>query len=532
MYLINSSLRHTNEVGNFIEPHIEYCMTLYDGPKEKALLYEKELRLTLQHMIHCSYIISNGHTQLQENGWIPIPLASPDFQRKHPMIVRHANSRTGGLGFTRCLDLLCETGILRKKAHNTQASKCTQFRLTSSFLSGLRSSMFTHVDNRADYLKLSRLYDITRPGMKSYGAATKMEGLIQIGILRGMRKPKHDLTKLNEQCRQKKEVHHRYKQVFSTLKPIQFDLNKVLDYIVYLERKAAPLLYSSRILKKREQRKLNAYARRKFQVEYNLTMILERGIEVIKGSLTDRKFIVQYMPCYCPTPIGGRMFELHGGMQNMPSALKAKCLIGQNWDIESSQLSILKELCTENKLYFDSEKYEDVQHIADHLEIKKKAGKVVLYGTIFNAGDIRISPFSSIYSYLKYHLGRSAKAKRTMTKWQDYSTDLTAAILQLAYIFANSPSAKSRYGYTYTNAVGLKFLVRPEDFTAKGNMSKRCLRQLLAHMIQGIETEYVLKTVEAGAKVCSLEHDGFVGTLGKRIKFRNLKLIKKWENHA
>ena len=316
-----------------------------------------------------------------------------------------------------------------------------------------------------------------------------------------LKKPHHDLTNLyssEEGGRQSDRVIKRYRKALERVEPVTVNLSEIFNYRDELLEKI------------KSENDVMGNTSRLWQVEATICNIMQE-FTIVKHS----PFIVKYYPKYKVAVVGGRLFEVHGGVQNLPSSVKAKSLIGRNYDVKSSQLNIIRNLYKEIKpkgvIFIKS-----VDDVASKLGIERKLAKIVLYATIFSAGNISLSPRNSIYKAINKSFDKK-NTVRIILLWKRKSRSLIRAI----HIILNYCKGLSKRG-TIKNAVGI---------AVKSSINKK---RLLAHIIQGMETEFLLRTVEKN-QVSALEHDGFISArkvssnnfMGLEIEMKNSLIVSR-----
>ncbi|MFJ5349884.1 hypothetical protein [Pectobacterium parvum] len=192
--------------------------------------------------------------------------------------------------------------------------------------------------------------------------------------------------------------------------------------------------------------------------------------------------------------------------------MKWACLEqGFNYDIKGCQLKILKQ---ELKHYGINTKILSVletDFIKRKLGIDDELVKIVRYSTIFNAGSVSCSPHSSLYKKLNkfYH---DKDVVLFLKRWKKATKALKRGLEELAECYF-SKGTKNRHGLCVRNAVGQTFNCTYKKSSEGQNKKWRSdvmRRKLLAHMIQGLESQAVYDYVRSHEGVCALEHDGFV----------------------
>jgi hypothetical protein len=226
---------------------------------------------------------------------------------------------------------------------------------------------------------------------------------------------------------------------------------------------------------------------RLWQLEATIVNIMQHFSIVSK-----KPFIVKYYPKYKASVIGGRLFEVNGGVQNLPSEVKKKSLVGINYDVISSQLNIVKSIY--KSLSKSTITIKSVDDVASKLKVERKLAKVILYATIFSAGIISESKYSALHKAIKKKGYSDKSTILIIRRWKIKSISLVRAIKTILSHY----KSKSKRGFI-NNAVGIRV------------SSTINSKKLLAHIIQGEETKFLMKVVLKNKSIVSaLEHDGFL----------------------
>jgi len=238
--------------------------------------------------------------------------------------------------------------------------------------------------------------------------------------------------------------------------------------------------------------------------------------------ISNNPFIVEYYPKYKVAATSGRLFEVGCGVQNLPQKLKQKSLIGYNLDLVSSQLNIVKIYATEYLKYSDIG-FESVDDIVYHLEINREYAKKVLYGTLFNAGTVSTSPKNTVFKELSSFYGEE-KSKEVLTKWKTVGRKFILIIKKLCEKF------KTLEDFVITKKNRKKYLKNRVGILL--DLSKIDEKQILSHIIQGLETSYLLEVININqGHIAALEHDGFV-TQQKDIAEPEIDYLKLTEKSS
>lgn len=359
------------------------------------------------------------------------------------------DSRYGDKG----LDILIQNKIIEYKKHDRHSGLCREYRICPEKLEG--------------WLKVSS------PNFMKLKAAFKKKATVYTAdsISAFYDKGKHTISGKSS----------LYSAAYSKLSPVYVDSRVLFDTnLTDLEKLYAGRLFAH--MKKYGYNKIN--------------------------------HIWYYVPKYKVAKIGSRSFEKQGGFQFMPSSLKWKLFYGINYDIIACQYNILlflfnkyslptKYLCRLNT--DNMNKY----FIKNDLNLNKDVLKTLLYATIFCLGKIPITNHSNVFKELYKTINDYDLTLKVLTQWNSYINILTPHFDKLVEILWSN-GTNTIQGRSVYNSMGGVFHIKGAN--KQTVLSKKQKRQLLAHVIQGIESEAVIINVlnNPSNRVSSLEHDGFV----------------------
>lgn len=242
-----------------------------------------------------------------------------------------------------------------------------------------------------------------------------------------------------------------------------------------------------------------------------------------KGTRSGISYVVEYYPRYKLASIGGRIFEIGGGIQFLKSSIRSKCRYGYDYDLESSQLNILKRLGRK----FDIKIPDlDLDELAKAMSIgcvkvSKSDVKPPFYGIVFGAGNISTTSLKMLKADLHTD---DRRFNRIVAIFREKTRELRKAIKQLVEKLMKSDIwvIQGKATYHCVNCLGLTFKTNYGRYHLLNKTRKavesRDKRRILAHIIQGIEMDKVLQLVEhTGVQVSSFEHDGvLIMRIGKK----------------
>lgn len=132
--------------------------------------------------------------------------------------------------------------------------------------------------------------------------------------------------------------------------------------------------------------------------------------------------------------------------------------------------------------------------------------KLLIYSVIYSLGDVKKNKESKVFNEL-CHIGGYNRAVEIADKWCEFTKPIKKKLKQLADIYIGQGVNCPGRGQAIRNAVRQTYMINPK----KQKITAKNLRQILSHMIQGIESKAVYETILGNSKVCgSIEHDGLV----------------------
>ncbi|MDA5479713.1 hypothetical protein PGS49_03435 [Yersinia intermedia] len=211
------------------------------------------------------------------------------------------------------------------------------------------------------------------------------------------------------------------------------------------------------------------------------------GVELV----TYTPLVVAYRQSYKAAKVGGRSFEMGTGFQSLPSKMKWACLArGYNYDIKGCQLEILRHKLQSIGVSDRNLRLLDTEVICKKLGGGEALVKQFRYASVFNSGHVSFSFKSATVRLLRKEFGKS-KAQRILRRWREHLEPLKHDLSGLLDHYL-STGKTNRYGLCVVNAVGQTFNCTYKN-TKTGKRWRRDVmrRKLLAHMLQGLESQAV-----------------------------------------
>lgn len=467
----------------------------FDGDGRLRIKYKRSIARFFEHIFNCALVWKKHNKRAAFKGddkytqSIPIPHKVGykffDFVFK-PLV-----------SATRALEILEERGLIKIVRHNHHAHKCREIAVSREFLNELYG-------DRNEYLKredrLVYLQDCFSKHLRTSFDVITLDILFAQAFEEGAK----ESHVFGVREIRKDELRQDINMVRDNMAPVAINLTELVANARTPEQKALVIQFAQ-----------------------NLAV---RGATKI----CDKPLICVYFPDYNLADVGSRLFESGTGFQTMPNVFKWKALAyGYNYDIKSCQTAILAHELNANGLDGSVVKLLDNNHLRDILGDKGSDEdlKKVKFSILFNMGSISSSPKGSLMKTLQSFGG---DPKYNIGTLKHHLKPLSDELKKLVEVYTSTATV-NKFGRTVTNAVGqpfgLDYDVRSKTKITGHGRSKRS-RQLLAHMIQGIEADAVHTYVREGnATIVALEHDGFVSMQPVRDwNHPYLKLVLKHES--
>lgn len=435
--------------------------------------YYTSIAIFLQHLICSATVSKNTKKRARFKGnkkWtysVPFPY---QLGNKHAAGV-FKQSRE--LPFERALEKLKQAGLIKIIPKDVENCKCREFALSKRFLKQLFPGKRKEYLQREDrYTYLTNIYD------KRQNPQT-LEDLMILAASGKMR-VKH---KTSVRDIPNKELRERVKQVYSQLEPLCINLDALRDYCNQHPTSVNMGYYHNFI-----------------------SHLCDVGVEII----SHKPLVVAYRQSYKAAKTGGRSFELGTGFQYLPKGIKWSCLAeGYNYDIKGCQLEILRHELVQKGVSPKNLKRLETSYISKKLEVSEDKVKNFRFSAIFSIGSVSLSLKSSTRKYLNKHLG-SVEAERVLKRWKKLMKPLKEDLKQLVEHYL-ATGKRNRYGLCVKNAVGQTFnCTYKKSGKGKEWQPHKMHCKLLAHMLQGLESQAVYDFVAEHKGICALEHDGFI----------------------
>lgn len=516
-YIIKKPMFQEYETIAWVNKNVVYACP-YNGPKKKEFEFRKQISHFFWHIIHCSMYSKKkkSHT-INDLPYVPFP--SELGRKKLPMVF-------GGFGeyegkswevaktkknFWRALDWLQEHVLDYTGYIFGNYGRSRSYRIKLEIL----NKMYPYQVRSAQYIfSRARFCDPLLTRMDNLGHTIKemldSKGLTDLPF------PNHDLSAIDRNTgRQTRKLYNtvlkRQAPNTITIIPILQELAKLSHYHKASVRSKVILMYA------------------------NLMSVLHSGFSVVDRE----KMIISYYPRYLVGNIGGRLFEIGGGFQNMPKGLKQQShCVGYNVDMRSSQLNIIKIELKKNNI--NCPLLDQVSSVGDFAEMfgmSRDETKTCFYGTVFSMGrsmqrsswaqssPIKVLKENKRKEHHKRALSvimrtedepismknivtaREALLDRSIEKvrahWEEVTMPIVQALETLCDCYV-SKARKSGDGYIATNAVGMRYWWQDKE------PAFQIRKKILSHMITGIEAKFLFDAIlENDVKqVYSFEHDG------------------------
>lgn len=442
-----------------------------DGRSKQT--YYTSIAIFLQHLICSATVSKNTKKRARFKGnkkWtysVPFPY---QLGNKHAAGV-FKQSRE--LPFERALEKLKQAGLIKIIPKDVENCKCREFALSKRFLKQLFPGKRKEYLQREDrYTYLTNIYDKRQnPQTLEY---------LMVRAASGKMKVKH---KTSVRDIPDKVFRERVKQVYSQLEPLCINLDALRDYCNQHPTSVNMGYYHNFI-----------------------SHLCDVGVEII----SHKPLVVAYRQSYKTAKLGGRSFENGAGYQYLPRAMKEACLgRGYKYDIKGCQLEILRHELIQKGVSPKNLKRLETSYISEKLEISEDKVKNFRFSAIFNVGLVSLAPKSSTRKYLNKALG-PAEAGRVLKRWKKLMKPLKADLNQLVEHYLTT-GMRNRYGLCVKNAVGQSFNCTYKKLGKREEWQPQQMRRkLLAHILQGLESQAVYDFVAKQKGICALEHDGFI----------------------
>lgn len=462
-----------------LETYDKFIEDIYKIPftgkdRRQSPSFYLDIQVFLQHLICNNFLYAEDSLDSQWTKYSPLP----SELGKEKLLFVFEQSRN--LCCDRALELLENAGVINIKSHSIEKRKCREFALSKEYLYrwfGMSPDKYKKREDRYIYLS-------TGKRQRDSKILTE-EQLVQKGLSH-VDKPRHETWHTS------RETHNYMRRVYNCLGGLRINLDKLQKYEPVSEREA-------------------------LQKTHFLQHLAERGCRMVSSV----PLVVEYFPEYKLAESGTRSFERNGGFQALKKAIKWSIFEGYNYDIKSSQLTILRHELERYGIKCKRLKSITKKKVMRRFNVDEDAAKCLIYTLIYSLGEFRkhkdSRAFHSLYDLYGYEVA-VAKAD----EWIEFVRPIKKALNLLVDRYITEGVACNGRRRAISNAVWQTYLINPR----KIEMDDR--RSILSHMIQGIESKAVYEAILANPDVCgSIEHDGMVSSREISWNHPYLKLKKK-----
>lgn len=445
-----------NTYNKFIEDVHNIPFVGKDGRQSPS--YYLDIQRFLQHLI-CNNFLYAKETP-EENPWTQY---SPVFHELGKKELPFVFKQDKYLCCDRALELLKKAGMIDIKKHSFGNGKSRTFALSKAYL-----KRWFEI-SPSDYKQRKDRYIYLCVGKRQRDRKVMTEEQLIHKALSHFDKPRHATRHVS------RETQLYMRKVYQSMGALRINLDKLQAYIPEHEREG--------LLK-----------------THFLQHLAERGCRMVSSV----PLVVEYYPEYKLAERGTRSFEKNGGFQALKSAIKWAVFEGINYDIKSSQLTILKHELKRFGIKCKRLAKITKKKIMRRFNVDEKVAKLLIYTLIYSLGEFRKHKDSAAFRKLCEQYGYSEAVKKA-DEWIEFVLPVKRALNKLIKHYLDEHVNCPGRGWAIRNAVRQSFMVNPDKITASVR------RRLLSHMLQGIESKAVYEAVLANPGVCgSIEHDGLV----------------------
>lgn len=490
----------------------------YDGPAKHEAEYRRQINLFFWHIVQGS-LYPSKRKKFEKFGSIWVPFSRDLGRRECPMVFgsKHSTLR-GPVGprtertekhFSRALEWLV-ANVMDCKAYVKKmpgkVGKSREFRIKRECLDQMYPN---RPRSSREILELTRYYSPLKVIQERFGQTIK--DMISASANMPFKPRKHDLSHSDDPTcgikpRKDREARKLYLSVLKKLGPNEIAIDPILEYLTIKSFRGT--------LKAQKQY---------HQVMSCLQAILSGPVQIV----SEEPLIIRYYPGYTLAKIGGRLFEQGGGFQAMPAMLKQQCsVVGTNWDMESSQLNIIRKEFADNNIPCKFlEENQTVNDMAEKLGLPKKLIKICIYGTLFSVDFLVPSPQSSAVKALRPHFNSMHEVYCFIERWNVECKTFVIALNQLSQIYQKR-FRSTQDGSTLRCETGVRYVVGLDQSVDSKSVKKRTM----SHCVSGIEANHLFDAILNGGVeiVYSLEHDGALMQTGEQgVVSRKAKFVVK-----
>ncbi|MGX8903105.1 hypothetical protein ACWQXT_26805 [Citrobacter werkmanii] len=456
-YIIKRGILVTLDTYNkFIEDVHNIPFIGKDGRQSPS--YYLDIQRFLQHLICNNFLYAKDTPE--DNPWTQYsPIYNELGKEELPFVFKQNKY----LCCDRALELLKDAGIIDIKIHSWGNGKSRTFALSKAYLKRwfeVSPDDYKQRDDRYIYLSV---------GKRVHNQKIMTEEQLIHKALSHFNKPRHATRHVS------RETQQYMRQVYLNMGALRINLDKLQAYVPEDEREA--------VLK-----------------SHFLQHLAERGCRMVSSV----PLVVEYFPEYKLAERGTRSFEKNGGFQALKAAIKWSVVEGHNYDIKSSQLTILKHELERYGIKCKRLAKITKKKVMRRFNVDQKAAKLFIYTLIYSLGEFRKHKDSAAFRKLCDLYGYN-EAVCVADEWIEFVRPVRRALNALVARYLDEHVNCPGRGWAIRNAVRQSLMVKPDKITAS---VRRCV---LSHMIQGIESKAVYEAVLANPGVCgSIEHDGMV----------------------
>lgn len=341
-YIIKRGILVTlNTYNKFIEDVHNVPFVGKDGRQSPS--YYLDIQRFLQHLI-CNNFLYAKETP-EENPWTQY---SPVFHELGKKELPFVFKQDKYLCCDRALELLKKAGIIDIKKHSFGNGKSRTFALSKAYL-----KRWFEI-SPSDYKQRKDRYIYLCVGKRQRDRKVMTEEQLIHKALSHFDKPRHATRHVS------RETQLYMRKVYQSMGALRINLDKLQAYVPEHEREG--------LLK-----------------THFLQHLAERGCRMVSSV----PLVVEYYPEYKLAERGTRSFEKNGGFQALKSAIKWAVFEGINYDIKSSQLTILKHQLERFGIKCKRLAKITKKKIMRRFNVDEKVAKLLIYTLIYSLGEFR-----------------------------------------------------------------------------------------------------------------------------------------------
>ncbi|MFC0224992.1 hypothetical protein [Serratia aquatilis] len=448
--------------------------------KRQSPTFYKEIQQFLQHLV-CNVFLYAEDTGPDDPYTTFSPISSVLGKKKLKFVFEQSKY----LCCDRALELIAEAGIIKIKSHDFGKGLSRLFALSKAHL-----RRWFGDQKHAEYMQRTDRFIYLTTALRRRNIDSFTEESLIRKALSECRKPKHAVRHIMS-----RETQVYMREVYRNMGGLRINLDKLQAYQPLNEREA-------------------------LQKTMFLNHLAERGCRLVSSV----PLVVEYWPEYKVADLGTRSFEKHGGFQALKSEIKWHIFEGYNYDIESSQLTILRHELEKYGLKCVRLKKITKEKVMRRFDIDEGSAKTLIYSLIYSLGEVRKHKESEVFNILCNAYGYDVAVEKA-DSWREFIRPIRKKLKQLVEIYIGQGVNCPGRGLAIRNAVRQTYLINPKKITHKN----RC--RILSHMFQGIESLATYETILLNPGVCgSSEHDGLVSSVPLKWVHPYLRLKLKHQS--